>query len=141
MRSESESSDYPARRPSTKRGRHSSVDLSAPWGAPQSIYSGTCSQDGSLDNADFVRERSRVHEVFIREQAKNKRIGLFLSFALIILAALVVVFAPEGRQTLSYWVGAALLVFAAGACGFGRIWGKTRNISFGADQDRRGLHE
>jgi hypothetical protein len=89
----------------------------------------------------FVEERSRVHELYIREQARNKRIGLLLAFILILSAAGIVMFAPEGRQTMSYWVGAALLVFAAGASGFERVWGKTKNISFGADQDRRSFNK
>ena len=80
-----------------------------------------------------------MHETYIREQALNKRIGLFLAFFLILGAALIVLFAPEGREVISYWIGMALLVFAAGAVGFGRVWGKVANISFGADQDKRPL--
>lgn len=119
----------------TKQGTH--VTLSPPWGREQSI---SLSEHAStISVGSFVEERSRVHAIYIREHAKNKRIGLILSAALILLAALIVTFAPEGRQTMSYWIGAALLVFAAGASGFGRIWGKTKNISFGADQDSRSL--
>ena len=122
----------------------SSVELSAPWGGQQRMQQQQQLTSGThrpSESADFVRERSRVHETFIRENARNKRIGMILAFTLIILAALVVVFAPEGRQTLSYWVGAALIIFAAGAAGFGRVWAKTGSISFGADQDKRGLKE
>jgi hypothetical protein len=128
----------------------SSIDMIAPWaesGAPpQQFYQpgqgGDFSGEGGPEAmAIFVKERSRVHEVFIREQAKNKRIGLILAFVLIILASLLVLFAPDGRQTLSYWIGGALIIFAAGASGFGRVWGKAYNFSFGADRDRRSLND
>ena len=80
----------------------------------------------------FSRERSRVHEVFICERAKNERLGLVLSFLLILAATSAVLFAPQGRETMSYWLGAALLVFAGGASGFGHVWAKTPGFSFGA---------
>ena len=86
---------------------------------------------------EFVAERSRVHEEYIKQQGRNKRIALVLAFVLILVAAGVVIFAPVGREKLSYWIGAALLIFAAGASGFGRIWGKTNNFSFGADKDHQ----
>ena len=86
--------------------------------------------------ADFVHQRSKVHETFIIQQARNKRLGLILAFLLILFAAGIVVFAPAGRQSMSLWVGAALVVFAAGAAGYARVWGKTKNMSFGADQDK-----
>jgi hypothetical protein len=87
----------------------------------------------------FIMHRTRVHETYIREQARNKRLGLILSSVLILSAALIVMFAPEGREKMSYWVGASLVIFSASAGGFGRVWGKAANISFGADQDRRAL--
>jgi hypothetical protein len=95
--------------------------------------------DSSGVHNNFIVERTRLHETYIREQARNKRIGLILSFILILAAALIVMFAPKDREKMSYWVGASLVIFAAGAGGFGRVWGKAANISFGADQDRRQL--
>ncbi len=35
----------------------------------------------------------------------------------------------------------ALVIFAAGSCGFGRIWGKASKFSFGADQDQHPLDD
>jgi len=91
--------------------------------------------------SDFLKERTRLHELYIRQEALNRRIGLILAFLLILSAALFVLFAPEGRQTLSYWIGAALVIFAAGAAGFGRVWAKAMQISFGADGDKRALEK
>lgn len=118
------------------------VKLSAPWGGSQKMTSKAVllakdSNSEAINN--FVEERTEIHEIYIRENAKSKRLGLILSFILILLSALIVAFSPEGRETLSYWIGGALIVFSAGASGFGRVWGKAANFSFGADQDRRDL--
>jgi O-antigen/teichoic acid export membrane protein len=88
---------------------------------------------------EFIRERTRLHELYIREQERTKRIGLVLAAVLILAASALVLFAPTGRETLSYWIGAALVIFAAGAMGYKRVWGKSKNITFGADQDDRDL--
>lgn len=63
------------------------------------------------------------------------RLGALLNqLSLLLAACLVVVFAPAGREYVASWIGAALLVTVAGAAGYKRIRGKSRNISFGADQ-------
>ncbi len=119
----------------------SSIRLSAPWGGNQNISNIAYIPDESSPDihSNFVKERTRLHEVYIREQARNKRIGLVLAFLLILSASLIPLFAPAGRETMSYWIGAALIIIAAGAAGFGRVWGKAASISFGADQDRSNL--
>ena len=128
----------PQRRPSDNG---SSIKLSAPWGGSQNISNiAWIPEESSPDiHNNFVKERTRLHEIYIREQARNKRVGLILAFLLILSASAIVLFAPTGRETLSYWIGAALIIFAAGTAGFGRVWGKAANISFGADQDQRDL--
>ena len=120
------------------------VELTPPWsidGQHRLIVNkiGGALDPGDIALACFISERSKVHELYIREQAKNKRLGLILSAFLVVVAVLVFMLAPQGRQTFSYCIGAVLFVFAAGASGFGRVWGKTKNISFGADQDRRAI--
>jgi hypothetical protein len=96
---------------------------------------------GLSDSAteSFVKERTRLHELYIKEQERTKRVGLILAAVLILAAAATVLFAPKGREVLSYWMGAALVIFAAGAVGYKRVWGKTANSGFGADQDQRKL--
>lgn len=122
-------------------GNGSSIKLSAPWGRERNICNvAYIPEELSSDvHNNFLKERTRLHEIYILEQARNKRIGLVLAFLLILSASATVLFAPTGRETLSYWVGAALIIFAAGSAGFGRVWGKAANISFGADQDQRNL--
>jgi hypothetical protein len=69
----------------------------------------------------FVETRTRVQETFIRETEKTRRTALWLACALLGSACLVPVLAPVGRETISYWVSAALFVFAAGAAGYSAI--------------------
>jgi hypothetical protein len=108
------------------------IKLSTPWGGPQLANVITFDGDGVVLDT-FIQERTRVHEAYIREQAKSKRLGLALAAGLILSATLILVFAPPGREQLSYWIGAALLVFAAGAAGYKRVWGRSAVFSVGAD--------
>jgi len=82
----------------------------------------------------FVKDQTRLLELHIKEHEKTKRIALILGFALILAASTMILFAPEGREQLSYWIGAALVIFAAGTVGYTHVWGKTKNLSFGAGQ-------
>jgi hypothetical protein len=86
------------------------------------------------DPNHFLTERSRVHERYIIEQERTKRLSLVLSAVLLLAACLIFVFAPTGREVISMWIGAALLVTAAGAAGYKRVWGRSKHMSFGADQ-------
>ncbi|WP_448548879.1 hypothetical protein [Thalassotalea fusca] len=112
----------------------SSLYISAPWGN-SNIMQGVSrvSRDNPVDPNLFVSERSRVHEAYIIEQEKTKRLSLILSAVLLLAACLIFIFAPEGREQVSTWIGAALVVTAAGAAGYKRVWGKSKIISFGAD--------
>lgn len=74
-----------------------------------------------------------------QEEQKTKRLWLVLAVVALLAALALLVFAPPGRETLSYWIGGALLIFAAGAAGYKRVWGKSKLFSVGADQDRRDL--
>ena len=120
------------------------VSLSTPWRDPKQcrlvpsmINSIGMASDEVVDM--FVKERTRLHESYVREQERTKRVAMLLSAILIVTAAGMVLFAPAGRETLSYWIGVALVIFAAGAMGYQRVWGKSKNISFGADQHHRNL--
>ena len=83
-------------------------------------------------NQTFITERSRVHETYILETEKTKRWGYGLAAILLAFAFLVPVFAPAGRETVSYMVGLALLIFSAGTVGYTRVAlkGKKRSADF-----------
>lgn len=115
------------------------VNLSVPWNDLKSCSLTEVlhnSLDASTNDAlsTFVKERTRLHEVYIHEQEKTKRVSLLLAASMIIAAATMVLFAPQGREILSYCIGVALVIFAAGSAGYKRVWGKTSSSSFGADQ-------
>ncbi|BBO86133.1 hypothetical protein DSCO28_66990 [Desulfosarcina ovata subsp. sediminis] len=132
-------------------GRPNGITLSAPWNENLIQSIARARRQGPINGMEFdeplsdividnfVKERTRVHEIFIREQEKSKRLGLILAFSLIVISAIIITFAPPDKATISYWIGGALLIFAAGATGFKRVWGKTKNISLGADADNRKL--
>lgn len=134
-----------------KPQERSEINLAVPWGSdyPQSIKNYASRRFSRLDNSfgtpsedalgAFITERTRLHETYIKEQERTKRIGMIVAATLIVAAAALVLFAPAGRETLSYWIGAALVIFASGSMGYQRIWGKSKNLSFGADQDRHDL--
>jgi len=111
--------------------KKSEVKISAPWGGFQQQ-----SNTGYFNDPDahrtFIEERSKVHKTYILEQEKTKRISLFSSVLLFIVAVCAVLFAPPGREELSYWIGATLLVFSAGAAGYKRLWAKAPLINIKA---------
>ncbi len=93
---------------------------------------------GSEDvTRSFVEDRTRLHETYIREQEKTKRLALILSSVLFICALAIVMFAPEGREELSYWIGGTLLLFSSGAAGYKRLWAKGPLLSFEAGEEEK----
>lgn len=110
------------------------VQLSVPWlRSGKNIPLQRVSRVNRKDASHFISERSRVHETYIREQEKTKRLSLVLAAACFIAGCVVIAFAPADRPVLSNWVGAALVIASAGAAGYKRIWGKNDMTSFGAD--------
>ncbi|HZL62791.1 MAG TPA: hypothetical protein VFC32_10885 [Pseudolabrys sp.] len=111
------------------------VELSVPWtrgdvGLQNAQFYSRNNNAANFSDEEFaklfVKQRSQVHEAFIRESAKTKRLGYGLSATLLGGAFIVPVFAPLGRETLSWWVSAALFVFAAGAVGYTKVSLKTK---------------
>jgi hypothetical protein len=68
------------------------------------------------------------------ELEKTKRLWLILTVVSILVALTLITFAPEERETLSYWLGAALVLFAAGAAGYRRVWATALGTSLTADR-------
>jgi len=105
-------------------GVTSEIGITAPWEAVCQFTGQNTRLSGfrSLDDLEiqkvFLQERSRVHETFIREDQKTKRLSLLIVFLCVVCACLVLMFAPAGRENLSYGVAAALVIFAAGVSGF-----------------------
>jgi hypothetical protein len=93
----------------------SKIALSAPWDRlargnmrmQESHFMRDSNDAEAADEAEwldrFIEERSEVHAIYIRESEKTKRFGYGLSAALLALACVVPVFAPAGRELMSYW--------------------------------------
>ncbi|TCA58087.1 hypothetical protein E0H71_00350 [Rhizobium leguminosarum bv. viciae] len=117
-------------------GRKTEIILTPPWTSvvdgQHRLYAKSVGPEPAGSNSDlealFLQERTRLHESFIREKEKTRRLTIALSAGLIAQAALVPLFAPQGRETLSYLLAAALVVFAAGAVGFQTLQMKCREV-------------
>jgi hypothetical protein len=82
-----------------------------------------------------VQERTRLHETYIVQTHKTKRLGLVLAALLLILSCLLPVIAPAGREGISYIISVALFVFAAGAAGYTNVWFKTKTQNLKLNSD------
>lgn len=114
------------------------ICLSTPWISTANVFTSASwmpwhIRESRKLQALFLAERSRVHEVYIREEHKTKRLSMIIAATLTMVSVVIMVFAPAGRETLSYWLGAAILVIAAGSMGYKRIRGKTPGFSLRAD--------
>lgn len=120
------------------RGR---VRLSAPWShvlVGDHRQMAACVSDADLES--FVTVRSRVHALYIAEEHRTKRLGMIVGAALVAAAAALMVFAPPGREVMSYWVGAALVIVAAGCLGYQRVAARAKNIMVGVDGNSSDHH-
>jgi hypothetical protein len=113
------------------------IKISAPWGGMQRqwMYNVDRSSNPRIQEK-FIKERSKVHLEYIKENEKTKRISLIASAILLALGLIIIVFSPSEKQFLSYWIGASLLLLAAGTAGYKRIWAKSKVLDIKADQDK-----
>ena len=112
------------------------INISTPWGGSKIAEHRQSAVGSDEVTIEFVKERTRLHESYIKEEANSKRLALILSAFLFVTALFVVMFAPAGREKLSYWVGATLLLFSAGAAGYKRLWVKAPLITFEANDKK-----
>jgi hypothetical protein len=97
------------------------------------------------DEAKMARQMHKEYIAFerIKEADKTRRLWHALAVACILVAALIVTFAPSGRELISYWTSGALLLLGvvAGLLTLGRR--KARASASGSaqysvvDQDKR----
>lgn len=111
------------------------IRLSAPW--VDYTVGQSASWSGKADESvkRFIDERTRVHSLFIQEEARTKRLTLVISATFLLAAMAIILFAPDGREIRSFLLSGVLLVFAAGTFGYKRVYAKTRAGSFGADMN------
>src|SRR4051794_882274 len=83
------------------------VVISVPWShGASNVPLQSIGRVSREDTKHFISERSRVHETYIREQEKTRRLSLVLAATCFVAGCVVIVFGPAGRETLSNWIGA-----------------------------------
>ena len=92
--------------------------------------------NGERDVQTDTLAEAEIAKQIIPETEKTKRLWLALAFVAMLAALLILVYTPPGREMLSYWIGGALLIFAAGAAGYKRVWGKAPGFSVRSGQDK-----
>ena len=110
------------------------------WGpnAPEKPTSRTAkSLDGKATTATrFVEARSKVHDTYIREHNRTKRLGLIISAVMLVGSCCIIIFAPQGRELASYIIGAFLVLTAAGVAGFTAVKLKVPGVLLDARNKR-----
>ena len=119
------------------------IELSAPWsGANRQIarnvsirgLKNLASGTKLRDNKVFIRERSAVHSKYIEETEKTKRTAIIVGCLCLLSSAAVLLFAPSGKEIVSYVIAFVLFIVAAGAFGFTRVAVKRGDFTVGADR-------
>jgi hypothetical protein len=64
-----------------------------------------------------VDHANEILKLRITEQEKTRRLLIIITAILIVFAACIMVFGPDGRQAISTIIGVILLVFALGSIG------------------------
>jgi len=72
-----------------------------------------------------VQELARL----VAERERTRRLLVLSAVAMFLVAVLVLVFAPEGRQNISYLLGSVLIIFSLGAIGASKFSAKFRDLS------------
>lgn len=118
------------------------AEFSAPWGPQQqSLQRQSILADDPEAIVQFTRDRSKLHMFYIEHVHRTKRLTVAVGAGLVLAAAALQVFAPTGRENLSHWIGAALVITAAGIVGFRSVWAKAPGFSVGAGRPTPSPHE
>src|SRR5262245_51912213 len=83
-----------------------------------------------------VRQLLEYTTVRLRELEKTRRLLLGTTAVLVLLAATIAVFAPEGRERVGYAISAVLVVLAMGAVGAAQFKFKMPGVDLEAAQNR-----
>jgi hypothetical protein len=75
-------------------------------------------------------------EACFREVQITRRFLIIAATAFAIAAAITVVFVPQGREPLAWFIGLTLLVLALGAGGYSRFWIRTPHTEIKAAKEQ-----
>lgn len=120
------------------------IRLQPPWGDSQNVIRGDSNVSRYANVATkidpetaraFIRMRTEAHVKFTEQTETTKRLGYGLSAILLVVALIIPVFAPQGRETISWITSACLALFSAGAFGYSSI--KIRALRQSVDAGRK----
>ena len=122
--------------PKAKDQNQSSISLDAPWSIARTARGNIANQSGTFSDArtakSFIEKRTELHRTYVVEAHKTKRLTLMIGCLCLLLAAVLLVFSPEGRETVSYILSFVLFIVAAGSFGYRRVWAKKGDIDIGS---------
>ena len=75
----------------------------------------------SVSGQEAVKALSDIMLTRIKEKEKTKRLLIVVTFILLVFAAFIPLFTPEGKEINSYVTSAALIIMALGAIGATRF--------------------
>lgn len=114
--------------------RSTSGEFDHPWMGKEKF---SCMGSGRGATELFLELRSRTIEKIITEREKTKRITLVLAAFLVISASTIVLYAPEGRETLAYYLGGVLAIISAGAIGYDQFGAKSKHFQLLASVNKK----
>lgn len=83
---------------------------------------------------DAVIAQAGVTTQHIRSRTLVQIVAYCMASVFVIVASLLIVFAPEGRETATWIVGASLLLISAGVTGFTKLRVETPGMKLEADR-------
>lgn len=86
----------------------------------------------SASGREAVLAQARVLEQHIRSRTLVQVVAYAVAALFVIVASLLIVLAPDGRETATWIVGGSLLVISAGVAGFTKLGFKTAGMEFEA---------
>ena len=124
----------------------STISLSVPWssfrnrGRRPHIQGNV--QTGTSHNIEvtkrFIQERTRVHEIYIKEESRVKMLGFVISALMFTVSAIILIFAPPDKEALAYALAGVLVIVAAGVAGFSVVRVKALGLSLGQSGSNAG---
>lgn len=98
-------------------------------------------RDGDFSGGASGKEAVAELGQLLKEKEKTKRMLIGAACLLFMVASLVIVFAPAGRETMSSVLGVALIIMALGAIGAATFKIKAPGIEVQTNDGKTSVHE
>src|SRR5258708_19892054 len=85
-----------------------------PWGSGVSCCHEADHEEADQATAAFISKRTKLHETFIRETERTRRLRMVVATVLFALGCILLVFAPSAHEWLSWGFILPLFLFSHG---------------------------